>query len=280
MPPDFFHFGLIGYPVGHSLSPQLHQAALREIGLAGEYRLYPISPVPDGEPALAELVDRLRSGELHGLNVTIPHKQSVLALLDERTSLVMRTGSANTLFFHEGHLTGDTTDGPGFLDDLHHWLPLEAPGRSALVLGAGGSARAVVVALRDTGWQVTVAARRTDQAEQLAASLKVTLKVVQLEPEGLAGLAGVDLVVNTTPVGMHPHPDASPWPEEIPFPAGASIYDLIYNPAETLLLGRARQAGRPTRNGLGMLVEQAALSLERWTGLAVPREAMWKAILK
>ncbi len=277
--PDFLNLGLIGFPVGHSLSPVLHHAALRAMSLAGEYRLYAIDPLPAGEPALAELVGRLRAGQLHGLNVTIPHKQNVLPLLDERTDLVLRTGSANTLFMKDGRLVGDTTDVPGFLDDLQLWLPLSTfTRRRALVLGAGGSARAVVVALHEAGWQVILTTRRTEQAGELAASLGIALDVIALEPGPLASAMGIELMVNTTPVGMHPHPDASPWPEEIPFPAGAAIYDLIYNPAETLLLRQARQAGLPARNGLGMLVEQAALSLERWTGLPVPRASMWAAL--
>jgi shikimate dehydrogenase len=276
--PAFLNLGLIGYPVGHSLSPQLHHAALRAMGLAGEYRLYPIAPLPDGQIALAELVGRLRCGELNGLNVTIPHKPNVLPLLDERSHLVQRTGSANTLYFQDGRLCGDTTDVPGFLEDLRQLLPASPARPKALILGAGGSARAVAVALHEAGWRMTLAARRPEQAQALAGSLGLPASVVELTPAGLATEDDCDLLVNTTPVGMHPNPNASPWPEGLPFPAHAAVYDLIYNPAETLLLRQARQAARPARNGLGMLVEQAALSLERWTGRPVPREAMWEAV--
>jgi shikimate dehydrogenase len=277
--PDFIQLGLIGYPVGHSRSPQLHHAALRAMGLAGEYRLFAISPLPEGQVALAELVNRLRSGQLHGLNVTIPHKQNVLSLLDERSSLVQRTGTANTLYVRDGRLCGDTTDVPGFLDDLRQLLPGPPQRQTALVLGAGGSARAVTVALHEAGWQITLAARRTEQAAGLAASLGLAINIIGLTARELTGLGGLDLVVNTTPAGMHPLVDASPWPDEVPFPDGAAVYDLIYNPLETLLLRQARQAGHPARNGLGMLVEQAALSLERWTGLPVPRQAMMEAVI-
>ena len=276
--PAPLRLGLTGYPLGHSLSPQLHNAALRAMGLPGEYRLYPVPPLPQGEAELAELVGRLRTGGLHGMNVTIPHKPDVLPLLDERTPLVWRTGSANTLYLENGRLCGDTTDVPGFLGDLALLLgPGAKPGR-ALLLGAGGSARAVTVALLEAGWQVILAARRPDQAHELANILRADLQIVPLEVAALARLAGLDLLVNTTPVGMHPHPDASPWPAGLPFPANAPVYDLIYNPAETLLLRQARAAGLPARNGLGMLVEQAALSLERWSGRPVPREAMWAAV--
>lgn len=269
--------GLIGFPLGHSLSPQLHHAALKAMGLEGEYRLYPIPPLPEGQEALAEQVGRLRSGELAGLNVTIPHKQNVLPLLDEMTPLVRRTGSANTLFYHDGKLTGDTSDVPGFLSDLNSWLPPRA-GSSALLLGAGGSTRAVAVALLETGWSVTLAARRPQQAEELAASLGGIEKIVTLETQALARLSGIDLIVNTTPAGMYPKLEGCPWPADLELPQGAAVYDLIYNPSETVLLQRARAAGLKARNGLGMLVEQAAISLERWSGLPVPRDAMWKAV--
>lgn len=271
--------GLIGFPLGHSLSPQLHQAALRAMGLQGEYRLYPIAPMPEGQAALAEYVARLRRGELHGSNVTIPHKLNVLPLLDELTPLAQRAGSANTLYLQDGRLLGDTTDIPGLLADLAGWLPdSAAPGRHALILGAGGSARASAVALQSAGWRLSIAARRPEQAQELAASLGGPIATLALEPEALQACAEVDLIVNSTPAGMFPKTAGCPWPAELPLPPGCAVYDLIYNPAETVLLQRARAAHRPARNGLGMLVEQAALSLERWTGQPVPRAAMWGAV--
>ena len=271
--------GLIGYPLGHSLSPQLHHGALKAMDLPGEYRLFPIAPLPEGQEALCRLIERLRRGELAGLNVTIPHKPNVLPLLDDQTPLVRRTGSANTLFMNAGRLIGDTTDVPGFLADLDGWLPPEMEsGKKVLVLGAGGSARAVVVALQERGWQITLVARRIAQAEELAASLGGSFEIVTLESSHLARSGDISLIVNTTPVGMYPEVEGCPWPVELPLPRGAAVYDLIYNPAETVLLRRAREAGLPARNGLGMLVEQAALSLEQWSGRIVPRKAMWEAV--
>jgi shikimate dehydrogenase len=272
--------GLIGYPLGHSLSPQLHHGALKAMDLPGEYRLYPVAPLPEGQWALSTLIERLRNGELAGLNVTIPHKPNVLPLLDDLTPLVRRTGSANTLFTHGGKLIGDTTDVPGFLADLESWLPSDqAAAKKALILGAGGSARAVAVALQERGWQITLAARRIVQARELAANLGGAFEILTLEAGQLAKGSGISLIVNTTPVGMFPKGDACPWPAELSLPEGAAVYDLIYNPAETALLRRARDAGLPARNGMGMLVEQAALSLERWSGRVVPRAAMWEAVL-
>ena len=277
-----FRLGLIGYPLGHSLSPGIHQAALQAMGLAGEYRLYPVEPLPVGQDDLAQLVDWVRLGELDGLNVTIPHKPSVVPLLDELTPTATGIGAVNTIFREGDRLLGDNTDAPGFLAELQR-LNVTGPGR-ALVLGAGGSARSVVFGLAQQGWQIRIAARRLGQAQSLANSIAQARMAPELPQAtilsrpGLLGGLSADLIVNTTPVGMTPLLDANPWPADLPLPRGAFVYDLIYNPAETLLLGAARQAGLQTANGLGMLVEQAALSLERWTGKPVPRAAMWAAL--
>jgi len=278
--PSPLKLGLTGYPLGHSLSPRLHHAALAAMQLAGEYRLYPVAPEETG--GLERLLARLRCGELHGLNVTIPHKQNVLPLLDRCSPAVERIGAANTLRMCDGQLLGENTDAAGFLIDVQRLLARQAlpHGQCALVLGAGGSARAVVYALAQAGWQVGVAARRPEQAEALAAQLAGcgALYALSLEAGVLRRLAPVSLLVNTTPVGMAPNPQASPWPQDVPLPDGAAIYDLVYNPAETQLLCAGRAAGLAVANGLGMLIEQAALALEAWSGLRVPRRAMWQAV--
>ncbi len=337
--------GLIGYPLFGSLSPRLHAAALLALGLSGEYQLYPIPPLPEGEPALRALLARLRAGELYGLNVTVPHKQAVLPYLDELTPLAQHIGAVNTIYARRGRLVGDNTDAPGFLSDLRrvmapappltpfpplpegergqsrtpfalpgetgqspmsaafpgegerHPSPPSPPlpggergpggeGQTALVLGAGGAGRAAAFVLALAGWQVRIAARRLVQADALAADLRAALDVrvagrvtvTTLDHAGLAGQAA-HLLVNATPVGMIPRPDACPWPEDLPLPPEAFVYDLIYKPPETILLRRARQAGLPAINGLGMLVEQAALALETWIGRPVPRPALWQAAI-
>jgi shikimate dehydrogenase len=276
---DSLQLGLIGYPLGHSLSPQMHRAALAAMALLGDYRLYSIPPLPEGQAELAALMARLRRGELAGLNVTIPHKQNVLPLLDELTPLARWAGSANTLYFRDGKLTGDTTDIPGFLADLAVLLPeARGAGGRALILGAGGSARAAAAALWQAGWQVLIAARRAAQAAELASSLDIVAQIVPFEPAELGRLERIDLLVNTTPLGMFPRPEGCPWPTALPLPHGAAIYDLVYNPPETTLLRQAQQAGHAARNGLGMLVEQGALSLECWSGRSVPRAPMWAAV--
>lgn len=287
-----FSLGLVGFPLEHSLSPRLHAAALRAMQLKGSYRLFPIPPFPPGEGALAELLSGMRRGELHGLNVTIPHKETVIPFLDDLTDEARMIGAVNTIFLQDGVLVGDNTDAPGFLADLQSSLidPVSkesfmknAP-PSALILGAGGAAKAVVYALIRAGWRVWVAARSLDQAAMLVAAFRSAgfgdpLREVNLDRMTIERLSpGIDLVVNATPVGMWPAGEASPWPTGADFPETACLYDLVYNPAETALVRSARAAGLRAVSGLGMLVEQAALSLELWTGMPVPRSAMWDAI--
>ena len=165
-----FHLGLIGYPLGHSLSPKIHAAALKACGLRGDYSLFPIHP--DDKQGLKDLLNRVRSGEITGLNVTIPHKQNVIPLLDELTPTAQAIGAVNTIYRHGEKLIGENTDAAGFLSDLKknigNWKL--GIGKLALVLGAGGAARAVIYALLHDGWQVTLAARRIEQAGQLANS--------------------------------------------------------------------------------------------------------------
>ena len=271
--------GLTGYPLGHSLSPRIHAAALDACGMQGEYALYPIAP--NDLYGLKQLLNKLRIGELHGLNVTIPHKQNVIEYLDELTPTAKAIGAVNTIYFRRGNLIGDNTDASGFLADLKHSLlssflfPLsESP--SALILGAGGSARAVVYALLNDGWQVTIAARRIEQARQLALSFPdYAVRTIHL---GDFGLSTFNLLVNTTPLGMTPGVDSSPLPEDFPFPPHACVYDLVYNPRVTKLVREARAKGLSATTGLGMLVEQATLAFEIWTGQNPPREPLLRAL--
>ena len=298
------HLGLIGYPLGHSRSPQLHQAALAHYHLTGEYRLFAVPPLPEGQGQIAALVEGVRRGELDGLNVTIPHKPSVLPLVDRLSRVARAVGAVNTLYRDEqGAVVGANSDVPGFLADLQDFLGDNLPAGRALVLGAGGSARAAAYALARSGWQVTVLARRAEQAQELARDLRIAMNenrkdddltgelgegifrytqgaVFEVTPGGLSpaelarAAAGTSLIVNATPLGMHPHPGGSPWYEEVAFPPGAALYDLVYNPPITRLMGQARAAGLRARSGAGMLAAQAALSFARWTGCAPPFEVM------
>ena len=279
-----FKLGLIGYPLGHSLSPKIHNAALRACGLTGSYSLFPI--LSGDQHSLNELLTRVRTVQIHGLNVTIPHKQNVIPFLDVLTATAQAIGAINTIYLRENNLIGDNTDAQGFLSDLNFFLAestsptlgerLGVREKSAIVLGAGGSARAVVYALAKHGWKVTLAARRFEQAQQLAASFSnYELKIASLAD---LPLSTFNLIVNTTPLGMHPDLDQSPLPENMTLPKDILIYDLVYNPRETKLVKDAHAKGFSATTGLGMLIEQAALAFELWTGCHPPREKLWDAV--
>ena len=256
-----YRLGLVGYPLGHSRSPELHRGFLRACGLEGEYRLYLVPP--DEEDALRRLLNSVRRGEIHGLNVTIPHKKRAAELADRLTPAAEAIGAVNTLWAENGVLWGDNTDAPGFWWDLKERWPAAVRGGLALVLGAGGAARAVVYALSVHGWRVTVTARRREQAASLCARRGCT--VVEWDERAEAA-ASANLVVNATPVGMHPNDKESPLPAETRWNAATAVYDLIYNPPVTALVAAAREAGAPAFTGFGMLVQQARLAFSRWTG--------------
>jgi shikimate dehydrogenase len=275
--------GLIGYPVGHSLSPKIQNAALQASGLEGEYSLFPV--VPDDMQTLENLLASVRSGERTGFNVTIPHKQNVIPFLDELTPTAQAIGSVNIIYKRDGKLIGDNTDAPGFLADLKRFLTAALYGDdktrghgalNALVLGAGGSARSVVYALCNDGWQVTVAARRIEQAQQFSEKFP-HIDISEYNFQTLQ-LSNVQLIVNTTPVGMTPDVDQSPLPENIDLPKQAKVYDLVYNPRETRLVRDARTQGLQATTGLGMLIEQAALGFTLWTGIKLPGEIFRNAV--
>lgn len=279
-----FKLGLIGYPLTHTLSPKIHAAAFSACGLQGSYVPFPIRP--NDKDSLQAILHRLRTGDLHGLNVTIPHKQTVIEYLDELTPTAQSIGAVNTLYLRDGKLIGGNTDAPGFLTDLKRAFEFSSFSLhpSALVLGAGGSARAVVYALLTDGWNVTLAARRPEQAQHLAASFpnyQPALSIV----EGLPitnlqtfQLSTFNLLVNTTPLGMTPNIETSPLPENAILAPGAIVYDLVYNPRETRLMRQAKAQGCRAVSGLGMLIEQAALAFEMWTGCRPPHQTLWNAV--
>jgi len=270
--------GLIGYPLGHSLSPKIHRAALEACELDGDYSLFPISP--EDKKGLGELLSRVRTGEITGLNVTIPHKQSVIEFMDELAPAARSIGAVNTIYMRENKLIGDNTDAAGFLKDLGSFLrgrqSTSDNRKSALVLGAGGSARAVVYALSDDGWDLTLYARRMEQARELARSFDGESLLIASDLSKIE-LSNLSLIVNTTPLGMAPNTDQSPWPAGLAFP-DAVIYDLVYNPRETKLVKDACAQGLRARTGLGMLVEQAALAFELWTGCNPPHDRLLAAV--
>ena len=263
--------GLLGWPVSHSFSPAMHNAAAAALGLDVAY--VPLAVAP-GQVGAA--VGGLRALGFRGANVTIPHKQTVIPYLDRVDEAARIIGAVNTIT-HEaaadggpGQLLGSNTDHAGFLADLRA-AGFEPAGRDCLILGSGGSARAVAYALLGAGAAVTLTARRLAPAAAIAADLAALpgrRRPRAILLSDLRAGSGADLVVNTTPVGMHPQESSSPWPAGFAFPRNAFCYDLIYSPARTRLMQQAAAAGGQIRNGLGMLVRQGALSFERWLGLA------------
>ena len=252
--------GVWGHPVGHSRSPAMHNAALEALGLDWVYVPFDVAPA-DAEAAVAGL----RALGLAGINVTVPLKERVLPLLDEVDEAAARIGSVNTIHNRDGSLFGCSTDGAGFLRSLEAaGQPCEK--REVLLLGAGGSARAVAFALASCGCHCRIANRTEARAEALAGDINRWFPGA-VSVAGWGAPAGAfDLLVNTTSLGMAPDVEAMPALPPDAFAGRPFVYDLVYAPAQTRLLAAASAAGCETMNGVKMLVWQGALSLALWTG--------------
>jgi len=275
--------GLMGWPVSHSVSPAMHNAAFAERGLEWCYVPLPVSPEP--VQRVGEAVRGLRALDFRGANVTVPHKQAAMEHLDSLTPAARAIGAVNTIIVEpNGRIVGDNTDADGFAADLRA-QGVNPSGVDALVLGAGGSARAIVYALAQAGASRVVVANRTaERAQRLSESLQplfANCLIDALAAEGAMKDAASEsgIVVNCTTQGMMPNLDSTPWPMVVTLRPGQVVYDLVYNPRETRFLRDAAAQGARTIGGLGMLVQQAALAFERWTGLDAPVETMRNAAL-
>lgn len=273
--------GVFGYPVEHSLSPAMHNAAFAALRLSFIYVPFPVSP-----DALGSAIRSLPALGIVGVNLTIPHKENVLPFLDAITDEAREVGAVNTVHCVEGRLLGDNTDGRGFYEPLRE-LGLSLSGKQAVVLGAGGAARSVVFRLLREGANVVLTNRTLDRAERLAqdaacAGYGAQVRVVDGKVERELGnaIAGAELLVHTTRVGMHPAPDALPSVPLEAFHPNLLVYDLVYNPVETRLIQEARRRGCRTLTGVKMLVYQGAAAFERWTGLWPPTDIMEAAVLE
>jgi shikimate dehydrogenase len=271
--------GVIGWPVSHSFSPPMHNAALSALGLDYIYVPFPVAP-QDLSAALAGL----RAAGVVGFNATIPHKEALCALVDHRTPEAELTGTVNTVHFTANGVVGDSTDGPGFLAALTA-AGGGVEGLEVVVLGAGGSARAISVSLARAGAALLTLGNRTAARAELLADLLETrvrrgvTAVVEWEGDALArALSRADLIVQTTSVGMYPHSDEQPLrlPE---LKAGSRLVDIIYRPSRTRLMDEAAARGAQVANGVDMLVAQGALAFERWTGARAPLARMREALL-
>ncbi len=278
--------GVIGWPVAHSLSPVMHNAALHRMGLNWQYVPLPVHPrgVGDAIHGAAALGFR-------GVNVTVPHKQAVMALMDRVTPEAAAVGAVNTVVMTldargDVAMIGHNTDVGGFLGSLRTG-GFEPDGGKGVVIGAGGAARAVVYGLLTVGMEEIVVLNRTvSRAQALVADLQGAsgarqvavhpsrVRAGALTPDCLqAEIRGAALLVNATTVGMWPKGGGSVWPDELPMPGRLTVYDLVYNPLETRLLCQARESGSRAIDGLGMLARQGALALALWMDTTVDVEA-------
>ncbi|MDH4228563.1 MAG: shikimate dehydrogenase [Nitrospirota bacterium] len=270
--------GIIGHPVSHSHSPQMHNAAFHALGLNWVYVPFPLTP-----DRLADGVRGLAAAGVRGFNVTIPHKEKILPLLDEISPQARAIGAVNTVVIDNGKLVGHNTDGVGFSHALHQAHRFKPERSRVLVLGAGGSARAVCDQLAREGVPAMyICARRSEQAADLSADLRshhpgCDIKTLDWSPlDHRCGINWAELIVNTTPIGMRPG-DGSPLDTNGISP-GHIVVDLIYAPPETELLQKCRALRARCLNGLGMLLHQGAAAFTLWTGKEAPLDVMQAAL--
>ena len=258
-------YAVIGDPIAHSLSPVMHNAAFRRMGHNGVYVAFRVTDLPGA-------VAGIRALNLHGCSVTIPHKVAIMALLDHVDPLARQIGAVNTIVNDAGRLSGFNSDSPGAMAALLEKTPVAR--RHVAVIGAGGAARALAHGVTAHGGRLTIVNRSADKGRRLAGE-------VDGEFCSLADFAGVgvDILVNTTPVGMTPHTDWMPVTHACLRP-GMTVMDIVYHPLETRLIRAARDAGCTVVDGVAMFVHQGACQFERWTGKKAPVQLMKKTVLE
>jgi shikimate dehydrogenase len=279
--------GLLGWPVAHSLSPAMHNAAFDALDLNWRYVPLPVHP-----DHLESALGGLGALGFMGANVTIPHKQAILPFLEKVSPEVKGLGAVNTILVEpnrEGGFTycGENTDVDGFLAGLQSG-GFNPSGKRAVITGAGGAARAVAAGLLKSGIQsITIINRNELGARRLVENLDrqgrsgVQIHYCVLNPDNLLEISfSADLLVNATSVGMWPEEGESIWPEKEAIPGNLTVFDLVYNPLETRLIQQARCSGANHISGLDMLVWQGALAFQKWSGMAAPVETMRQACLK
>jgi shikimate dehydrogenase len=269
--------GVIGDPIEHSLSPTIHNAAFRHLGLDFVFLAFRVKAAD-----LENAVRGMRGLGIHGLNVTMPHKSTVTAYLDTMDPAVKFLGSANTILNRDGKLSGFNTDGVGALKALRE-NGIALAEKTLLLLGAGGAAKAIAFSLAKEVGELVVLNRATEKAQELAERLTRTLgkKVVggALTPDAVAdNLQDSDVLINATSVGMNPAANQSIVPLQL-LRSDLTVMDIVYNPVETKLAKDAKAAGARVISGVEMLIHQGAASFEIWTGHEAPIEVMRNAAL-
>ena len=260
--------GVIGDPVRHSLSPTLHNAAFAALDIDAVSAAYPVAA---GDGAGRATVDAMRTLGIRGLSVTMPHKEAVADAADHRSAAVEALGAANCLVNDDGVITAHSTDGDGLVRSLQVESDIDVDGREVVVIGAGGAARAVIDSLGRAGATVAVVNRTPHRAVAAAALAGARGRVGSADDVGAA-----DVVINATPIGMAADPGIPV--DRALLHADQVVVDLIYHPARTALLEAAAAAGATAVNGVPMLLHQAAIQLELWTGTPAPVDAIRDAI--
>ena len=267
--------GIIGYPIDHSISPIFQQAALDYIGIDAIYEKWEVTPEKVGD-----FVNQLRAPDSLGINVTLPYKRAVIPFLDEVDEWATSAGAVNTIVNQDGHLSGHNTDGPGFLQSLLNETGYDPKGTSALILGAGGAARGILLALVRGGVKSVVIANRTleraGELSRLSYDNGVASEAISISGDALNEAANsADLIVNCTSLGMSHGPDELGSPmSAAQIPGTAIVNDLVYTPMLTPMLKEAAKAGATTLGGLHMLIYQGVLSFKMWTGQDPPVDVM------
>ncbi|MHB1460276.1 MAG: shikimate dehydrogenase [Armatimonadota bacterium] len=266
--------GVMGWPVEHTLSPAMQNAALEEMGLNWVYIPMPVNP-----DHLGDAVAGMRAINSPGWNLTIPHKLNIIPLLDVVMPEALAVGAVNTVVRRDGRLVGYNTDIAGFRRSAEKEGFRPSGGEPVLVAGSGGVARAIAYALSHAGCDLTVVSRNLQKTAQMCAEIGITANVIEYHDEQVPYIMQrSQLLVNATSLGMGAQADCSlPLPLEM-LNKGALVFDTVYSPAETKLMTQARLLGYPTCNGLGMLLMQGAAALELWTQRDVPIESMNNAI--
>ncbi|HWI54130.1 MAG TPA: shikimate dehydrogenase [Desulfobacteria bacterium] len=272
-------FGIFGWPVEHTFSPMMHNSAFDSLGLDCVYVPFPVNP-----DDLGKAVEGIRSLGISGVNVTIPHKSTVIKYLDEVSPEAKLIGAVNTITNKGGFLTGYNTDAMGFVKSLKLDGGTDPAGKRVMILGAGGAARAVTIQLALSGIkELTIVSPVAEEiaslSEVITGSLNIPVKGLIWDEQVISNcLEETDILIHATPLGMHPDTDKMPPVEVGLLPGHALVCDLIYNPGETLLLRKAAERGLKTQNGIGMLLYQGAIAFELWTGQEPPVEIMRDAL--
>ncbi len=276
---DPIRLGIFGWPVAHSKSPQMHEAAARALGIALRYERFEVAP-----EGLAKAVRAKHAAVIDGYNVTVPHKVAIMSLIDEVAPAAQSIGAVNTVVRRGGRYLGHNTDALGFVRSLEE-AGVQLSGARVVVLGAGGAARAAVVGLADAGAaEIRVLSRRPEQGEALCRSLADAVGCgLEAAPLGEAGrhFGGASLLVQATSATLESNAEAQAFADSLPIealPEGAAVVDMVYKPLETTLLARANARGLPTIDGLGMLLHQGAIAFEMWTGFEPPLDVMRSAL--